>query len=120
MGAVAIGTNCCALRAVLDRTAVNALLVGDEWLGTVSGGFHQELLRVAGAAGGGDVGVVDGRFRIACGQNRVGVAMAIAAGRGNAAVGLPGGRVVAMLVGGLRVGVALGAGDLCRRVLVRR
>ena len=118
--AVAVGADGGLLRAVLDRAAVDALLVADEGLVAVAGRLHQELLAVAGAAGGGNVGVIDGRLGIGCRQNGVRVAVAIGAGGGNGSVGLARGGVVAVRVGGLRVGVAAGAGDLGGCLIVRR
>ena len=69
MRAMAVRADGGGLRAVLHRAAVDAVLVGDEDLRAAAGRLHQKLLAVAGAAGCGDVGVVDRRLRVAGGQN---------------------------------------------------
>lgn len=56
--AVAIGTDCCLLHAFGHGLAMNALLVGNKGLGAAAGGFHDKLLAMASATGGGNIGVI--------------------------------------------------------------
>ncbi len=120
MRAMAVRADGGGLRAVLHRVSVDAVLVGHKDLRAAAGRLHQKLLPVACAAGGGNVGVVHGRLWIAGGQNCVRVAVTIDAGGSGRSVGLLRGGVEAVLIRGLRVGVALGAGDLRGSRGVRR
>ena len=79
MRAVAVGADRGLLRSVRNCAAVHALLIADEGLRCFAGRLHQELLAVAGAAGGGNVGVIDGRLRISCRKDGVRIAVAIGA-----------------------------------------
>ncbi len=63
MRAMAVRADRRGLRAVLHRVSVDAVLVGHKDLRAAAGGLHQKLLAVACAAGGGNVGVIDGRLR---------------------------------------------------------
>ena len=81
--AVAIGADGGLLRAVGDGAAVHAVLVGDEGLRAFAVRLHEKLLPVAPAAGGGNVGVIDGRLGIARALNLVNVAVAVLATGGN-------------------------------------
>ena len=120
MRAMAVRADRRGLRSVLHRVTVDAVLVGHKDLRAAAGQLHQKLLPVACAAGGGDVGVADGRLGIARRQNCVRVAVTIDAGGGRRPVGLLRGGVEAVPVRGLRIGVALGAGDLRGSRFVRR
>jgi len=120
VGAMAVRAHRRALRSLLHRAPMHALLVRHKRLRAVAGRLHQELLPVAGPAGRGNVGVVDRRLCIAGRQNPVRIAMAIDAGRDRAAVRLLRRGVEAVLVLRLRVGMALHAGDLGRSIFVRR
>jgi len=104
--AVAIGADGGLLRAVSDGASVDAGLIGEEGLRGFAIRLHEELLPVAAAAGGGNVGVIDGRLGIVAGDDGVDVAVAILAGGGNfAGAGDLG--VNAMRVALAFVGVAL-------------
>ena len=81
--AVAIGADGGLLRAVGDGAAVHAVLVGEEGLRAFAVRLHEKLLPVAAAAGGGNVGVIDGRLGIAGALDLVHVAVAILATGGN-------------------------------------
>src|SRR5208337_5068140 len=72
------------------------------------------------AAGGGNVGMVHGRFDIVGRQNLVRPAVTIHAPGAWRPTGLVRLRMMAASVSFLRVGMALRASDLCRRSLVRR
>lgn len=117
MSAMAIGANGGLLRAVLNCAAVNAVLVGDERLCALAVRLHKKLLPVAAAAGGGDVGVVDGRLGIARALNLVNVAVAIFATGGNFSA-LVDFRVHAVRIGLAGIGVALRAAYLLWRGIV--
>ena len=113
MDAVAIGADGGLLRAIGDGAAMDAGLVGEEGLRGFAIRLHEELLPVAAAAGGGNVGVIDGRFRIVAGDDGVDIAVAILAGSGDFSGGGDLG-VNAMRVALALVGVALVAGNLFR------
>jgi len=115
--AVAIGTDGGFHRAVFNGTAVNAVLVGDKGLGADAVRLHQKLLPVASAAGDRDMRMVDGRIGMTASENVVGITMTVLAIRGNSAAGDDLG-MCAVRVGGLRVGMAIGAEDLLGRRLV--
>ena len=106
MGAVAIGANGSLLRAGGDSISVNALLVGRHHLGALAAIGHDELLAVAGAASGGDIGVMHPRFRIGGGKQFVWTSMTIHASGGFAVASLNGLAVKAAFVGSLLVRVA--------------
>ena len=72
------------------------------------------------AAGNRDVGVIDGRVRVAGGQYLVSSAMAGLAARGGRSSLLVCFGVVTVCESLLRIGVALRAGDLFWRDVVRR
>ena len=118
VGAVAVGAYRGFLRAVLDGASVHALLVGDEGLRALAVRGHEELLAVTAAAGGGDIGVTDGRIGVAGGQRLVRATVAVDAGgsRSTAGLGRPG--MHGAGVGLLGSFMASGAGDfLWRRVV---
>ncbi len=83
---VAIGADGGLLRAVGDGAAVDARLIGEEGLRGFAVRLHEELLPVAAAAGGGNVGVIDGRFGIVAGDDLMDVAVAVLAACGDFAV----------------------------------
>ena len=82
MRAVAVGADGGLLRAVGDGAAVHAVLIGDEGLRAFAVRLHEKLLPVAAAAGGGNVGVIDGRLGIAGRDDLVHVAVAVFAAGG--------------------------------------
>ena len=118
MDAVAIGADGGLLRAVGDGAAVNAGLIGEEWLRGLAIRFHEELLTVTAAAGDGNVGAIDGRLGIVAGDDCVDVAVTILAGGRNFSGGGDLG-VNAVRVALAFVGVALVAGDFFRGHVVR-
>ncbi len=119
MRAVAIGADRGLLRAIGDGAAVHAVLVGEEGLRAFAVRLHEKLLPVAPAAGGGNIGVIDGRLGIARALNLVNVAVAIFATGGNlsALVHL---RVDAVLIRIAGIGVALRAATFCGGVSCAR
>ena len=117
MRAVTIRANGSLGRAFQDRAAMDAFLVGDERLRALPVGFHQKLLAVTPAARSGNIRVSDGRFRIIGADDLVAFAVAVLARSGrNAGLGRLG--VKAVLVGSLRLAMAIGATDLFRGCLV--
>ena len=56
--AVAVGADRGFFRSGGDCVSVNALLVGGDHLRALSAVLHDKFLAVAGAAGGGDIGMV--------------------------------------------------------------
>lgn len=117
--AVAIGTDGGLLRSVGDGASVHARLIRDERLSADAVLFHEEFLPVAPAAGGGNVGVVDRRIRMAGRENAVLRSVAVnTCGRGGrSACGLCMHAVRERI---LRGGVAIAAGNLGRRIVVHQ
>src|SRR6266568_4855537 len=97
---------------------MHAFLIRDEGLCARPARFHQELLTMTLTARRGNVGVIDFRARIAGWQNIMGVAVTIHATRRRGAVGLLRLGVIAMLIGRLRIRMALGAAYLRGRRLM--
>ncbi len=94
-----------------DGMSVNALRVRSDHLRALSTVLHDKLLAVASAAGGGDIGVVYARLRIAGGQQFMRAAVAIDAGGGLAVAALHRLAMEAAIIGSLLVGVARRASD---------
>ena len=117
---VTVGAYRGLFHALGDGAAVHALLVGEIRLGAVPAGLHHELLAVAGAASGGNVGMVDPRLGVAGRQQLVRAAVAVHAGGGALIAVLYGVGMIAAVVGRLLFGVAGGADDLGWSVFVRR
>ncbi len=117
--AVAIGADRGLLRSIGDGAAVHAVLVGEEGLRAFAVRLHEKLLPVAPAAGGGNIGVIDGRLGIARALNLVNVAVAVLATGGNLSA-LVHFRVDAVLIRLAGIGVALRAADFLRGRLVRQ
>src|SRR5215471_3628113 len=86
--------------------AVDAFLVRVERLRALADALHDEFLAVAGAAGGGNVGVADGGFRIAGCEDLVRAAVAGQACRGLLLAVLASGSVDTRLIAVDRVVVA--------------
>jgi len=115
--AVAVGANRGLLRSVFSGTPMYAVLVRNEGLGADSIRLHQKLLPVTAAAGRGNVSVIHRRLYIVGGQNLVRASMAVLAISGWA-TGLGRFGVLAVLVCGLFVRMAIGAGGRKPPVLV--
>jgi len=98
---------------------VHAVLIGNEGLRAFAVRFHEELLPMAAAAGGRDVGVVDGRFGIACPHYLVNVAVAVFATGGNLSTFVDF-RMDAVCIRLAGVGVTLRATDPLRARLMRK
>lgn len=103
--------------AAFDGAAVNAFLIGHEGLRTYAVRLHEELLSVAAAACGRDMGVIDRGIRVAASQYRVCVSVAVKTIRRHFA----GGRAPCMhavFIGTGCTGVATDAENLLRRSLM--
>src|SRR5208337_4216401 len=77
-------------RSLFNRQSVHALLVRDERLAALPVRFHQELLPVAPATGGGNIVMMHRRLGVVGGHDLVNATMAILAGcrRRSVAAGL--------------------------------
>ena len=107
------------LRTHLRRPTVNALLVADERLRAFPARLHQEFLPVAPPARVWNVLVIHRRLRISARHHLMRAAMAILAPRSRHAL-LARNRMGAMRVSLLRVRMALPAGNLFGRRIVRQ
>ena len=115
---VTIGTDRSLLRTCRNGSSVNALLIRDDQLRTVTTGGHHKFLSVAGSAGCRDIHVVDARLGIAGRQQLVRAAVAIRAGRRLVVSSLDRFRVVTAVVSSLLVCVAGSTRDFCGRIFV--
>ncbi len=117
--AVTVGANRGFLGTGCDRFAVDAFLIRSVGRSRHAAGRHRKLLAVAGAAGCRNVGVSHLRLGIAGRQDLVHAAVAVLT-LGD--VGVAGGRRLRMdtaIVGGLLIGVTVGALGHHRRGIVR-
>ena len=118
MGGVTVGAGGSPLRAAFHGAAMHAVLIGVKGLGALAARFHQEALTMAASAGGGDVGVRDGRLRIVHRHDLMRVAVTINASCGRSVAEPADARVGALRPGVQRVGVAAVARDMLRLFLV--
>jgi len=119
MGAVAVGAYRGGLRSGFRCMPMNAFLIREKGLCAFSIRLHQELLPMASSASGGNVGVVYRRTGFRGCKNLVRASMAVlAVCRQPTVFGRLG--VQAVRVGILCIGMALRAGDLLRRCVVRQ
>src|SRR5437868_15417222 len=116
---MAVGAHRRLLRPRGNGSSVDTLLVRKKRLRAMSAGFHYELLPVAGAAGGGNVRMVDSRFRVCGGEEFMGAAVTIRANRCLAVACLDRCCMKTEFVGGLLVRIARCTRNLRPRVLVR-
>lgn len=96
---------------------MHALLIGDEGLGALAVRLHEEFLAVTFSAGDGNVGVIDGRVRIVCSNDRMHRAMAVGT-TGRGATGHSGFCMGAMRIRCKCVGVATCTGEFLGRCFV--
>src|SRR6185437_13173145 len=119
MRAMAIGAYGGFLRTVGHGMPMHALLIRSDHLRALAAVGHYELLAVAYAAGSRNVGVAQAGFRI-CGRKQlVRAAVAVDAGGGVRVPALNRFSVMTAIIGGLLIGVTIGATDLFGSGFVR-
>ena len=114
MGSMAISANRSLVGSRGNRLPVHALLIREKRLGTVPAGRHYEFLPMTATTGGRNISVIDARFGITAWQQVERAAVAIDAGRGLAVARPDGLGMIAALVSGLLLGMALGTSNPAR------